>query len=260
MDTNQQSVSRQQDPKANDTKAFESLLSAASHPQVLTMRMKSTVIILVAFASITGCLANATFSLANLSPDSPPVNVYLNGHVIYSNLTFGRVGQFTTQVSGGTYLIDITVAETNKTLLSVLVPLHVDQVICLVNPMKYLNLEAYRFFVPDQSHREFANIVFVHTSPNVPPVDVVYVSKNNETTVQFPFLQYLQMSSNDSKFAGNYTFKINLAGTKTSILQLDAIQLTGGGSYIVFIDGLVGSPVAGLNATIFSSINSLPNQ
>ena len=192
--------------------------------------------VVAALFLIAVCQASITVSVAHASPDAPPVDIYVNGSILYSNLAFSQFGAVAS-VPAGVYEATVYPAgKTAPTLLDVLIPATADgsaYLIAAVNPLNYLNLEVYteRPSAPSPGN---VYVNFLHASPDAPPVDIAVVGVG----VVFSFQTYLNQSPAIAVAQGTYTFQVLLAGTSTVVLTVPNVSLTSK-SYTVVAEGLV---------------------
>ena len=202
--------------------------------------------IVAALFLIAVCNAAITVSVAHASPDAPPVDVYVNGSILYSNLAFSQFGAVASVPAG---IYEATVYPTGKTsptLLDVLIPATVDgtaYLIAAVNPVNYLNLKVFTE-QPSAPAPGSVYVNFLHASPDAPPVDIAVVGLG----VVFEFQTYLNQSPAVSVPQGTYTFQVLISGTSTVVLTVPNVPLTGK-SYTVVAEGLVQA--GSLQAALF---------
>lgn len=168
-------------------------------------------------------------------PNNPPVDVYMNGQVITTNLDYREFTPYM-EVPSGAYrmrvfpagTVQAPVLDTNLTLTAKRI-----YTLVLTGMPENINLfpveDVIVLIAPGR-----VNLRFVHLSPNTPALDI----KLPDGTVLFSNVGYRGVSSYISVSPGMYVFEATPAGTNSVILHVPNITLLPGRNYTIYAVGL----------------------
>lgn len=191
--------------------------------------------------------------LLHASPDAPTVDVYANGSLIASNLSFGQLTNYVC-VTPGVYsitvfpagtvvapVIDTTITIVGRTSLTA----------AFVGVLANISLQV----IPEPPvylTYNNTNIRFAHLAPDVPAVDVTLP----DGTVLFSNVTYSSVTNYLAVAVGNYTLQVRVGGTDQIVLTLPNVYLAPGIADTIFAIGLLtGTPP--LQAIVAMDGNSL---
>lgn len=184
--------------------------------------------------------------VAHVSPDAPPVDVYVDGEQVLSGVEFGNVSEYMT-LSAGEHDVRVTPEDDNETTFF-------DGDVSL-EPRKAMTLfaagevtgDADRPFDPvvyeddalEPSENESA-ISVAHFSPDAPAVDV---TADDGDVVLAENLTYGNASQYVSVPAGDYTVEVRLSAPDNDgpVVASTNLSLEGGTAYSAFAIGYVDS-------------------
>jgi hypothetical protein len=184
------------------------------------------------------------------SPDTPAVDIYVNGAKTLSGVTYGTVSDYL-QVPKGRYTIDVKVAPSTADDAPALTrnvavgarPVTVAAIGSLTGDGAALRLKAYRGWkhVRDSVSR----VRVVHTSPDAPNVDVqVKIDGAYQTVISD--LMFKQPSPYLRLNPGTYDFRVvATADPSVIVADLPGTQLPGGTAVSVWAVGFL-TPEDGL--------------
>ena len=186
--------------------------------------------------------------VAHLSPDAPPVDVWVNGAVAFPNVPFEGITSYAS-LPFGDYLVQVEPAGSGGTgpfVISETLTLgDADYTVAATDVLT--NIQA-TVLVDDNTSpaARTAHVRFVHGSPDAPAVDITLT----DGTVLFGNIAFEEASGYLPVSAGIYDLEVRLAGTSTVVLSLPGVDLRAGTVYTVFATGfaLGGSPA--LNAVV----------
>lgn len=199
----------------------------------------------------------ANIRVAHLSPDAPPVDIYINGELSgIPTLAFGSLSGWV-EVPVSTY--DIAVVPQGESLDNAVIgPLSLSfaadswTTITAVGLFEAGNLTAQLVFenfstaVPDDQ----ARLTVFHAIPDAPAVDVLAGDQTLVSNLAFPGTA----GDNDGAFvldvpAGTYTIRLTPAGdADTTLLELPDVTLDGATFYFVAAAGTAENPQAVIEA------------
>jgi len=216
--------------------------------QTISGKMKIFGVLFLFTAALTSCLKDnndnvvppqsALISVINASPDSQPVDFYLdNNRANNSSIQYGNGLDYLNAITGKRTAAFYNSGSTTK-IKSDTMTLRADKAYTL-----YLtNLVATPDFVllNDDVQRPAAgqaSIRFVHVSANTPAVDVV----TSTGTSIAPNKAYKEASAFIAVQAAKYTLQVRQAGTTTVLATLTDKDLLAGGVYTVWLQGVQGA-------------------
>jgi Domain of unknown function (DUF4397) len=167
--------------------------------------------------------------VAHLSPDTPNVDVYVNGGKTLSNVPFKAVSDYLT-VPSGAYRFEVRVAgspATSPAALDIRARLapHKDYTVAAINFLAKLQGKVY---VDDNSAPVvgYAKVRVLHASPDAPAVDIAV---NNE--ILFGHVEFSNLTETLAVPVGTYDGELRVAGTNIVALALKGVTLESGKVY-----------------------------
>jgi len=179
--------------------------------------------------------ATAQLRVMHASPDAPAVDVLVNDGKTLSNVSFPADSGYLSLLAGN-YNLKVNAANTTTTVINADATLARGKsysifAVGLLAGIEPLVLEDDRISVADK-----ARIRVIHASPDAPNVDVLANDAKVLSNVPFKAAStYLEVP------AGNYVFKLNVAGTATTALTSPSIALEAGKVYTAVAIGSVAS-------------------
>lgn len=169
----------------------------------------------------------------NASPQSPPVDVYINGKIIFSNLEYKEFSNYVI-LAKGAYRIDIFPAGTSeKPAISGSIDLEEGQILTIAAIGNLDNLEL--LVINDHSDKKVSSdksaFRVVHLSPNAPAVDILVNDKILVTD-----LKYKQNTSYVDAQPGKYNIDVVLTEEHMAVLSFSA-TLKADRIYTIYIVG-----------------------
>ncbi len=179
--------------------------------------------------------ATAQLRVMHASPDAPAVDVLVNDAKTLSNVPFPADSGYLSLLAGN-YNLKVNAANTTTTVINADATLTRGKsysvfAVGLLAGIEPLVLEDDRTTVADK-----ARVRVIHASPDAPNVDVLANDAKVLSNVPFKTASaYLEVP------AGNYVFKLNVAGTATTALTSPSIALEAGKVYTAIAIGSTAS-------------------
>jgi hypothetical protein len=195
------------------------------------------------------CFFTSYVRFAHASPDAPPVDVWVDGKKVVSNLAFTGVTHYKGLRSGRHKVEVVPAGATTPVVISAEVKLSActyytvaaTNVLAKIAPVIYVDKNKPAAWGK-------AKVRFIHLSPNAPAVDIA-VSGGGPTL--FSNISFTQASCYIQVPKGTYSLDVKLAGTNTVVLTVPNVKLKQRMVYTVFAEGLVGgSPPQQLQAVL----------
>ncbi|WP_242948907.1 DUF4397 domain-containing protein [Clostridium amylolyticum] len=184
---------------------------------------------------------NSYIRVFHASPNAPAVDVYANGNLLVRNLSYKEVSQYL-PVPAGIY--NIKVYPSGKMINPVInttVSIPENSVFNVAAIGTLPNISLYPIPEPIMGKKSGRPCVrFVHLSPNAPAVDI----RLADGTKVFNNVSYEGITDYACVPAGNYTFKVNIAGTDNTALTVPNVKLDNNTYYTIYAVGLVGNSPA----------------
>ncbi|TCT11631.1 uncharacterized protein DUF4397 [Natranaerovirga pectinivora] len=193
--------------------------------------------------------SNSYIRFANFTPTFPPIDVYLNGSIIASNLKFGEITNYY-RVIPGKHLLSIYVAnDRNNPFFATTITVPVADIISTFA----FGFEDLSFYLISDDFRTLPDEVavnFVHLSPNAPPLDLYIDGVLYFSAIYFKeATRYIVL---DQKPLYNILLKI--AGTDYTLINLPNMTLQPNNSYTFNVVGLYeGDPPLQIVTTLDGS-------
>lgn len=191
--------------------------------------------------------ATAVLRVAHLSPDAPPVDVYLDGQVVngLTGVAFKAVSGYLT-VGASTHNVKVYVAgqttnpviDANVTLLPGTAYTVAATGLAGANDLKPLVLVDDR----EGAGANASLVRFVHLSPDAPNVDI----KVTNGPTLFSNVAFRGFDGYDEVAPGTYDLEARLSSGGALALSVPDVMLAGTESYTVFAVGLAGNATLGV--------------
>jgi hypothetical protein len=138
----------------------------------------AAIVVIAAAATLTGLGPESppAFRVAHVSPDAPPLDVYIDGALVEAGLIYGRVGPLRSAGRAGALNVALRLAGTSPDaapLLTANVSLSpgTAYVIAIANNLEHLQIGSYALptanLLPDRTR-----IHVIHATPNAPRIGV----------------------------------------------------------------------------------------
>jgi Domain of unknown function (DUF4397) len=177
------------------------------------------------------------------SPDTPPVDIYVNGAKTLSNVSYGTLSGYL-EVPKGTYNVKVKVAPSTASDPAALEadlrlgkrPTTIAAIGSLTGDGEPLQLKVLRD--RDTISRHLTRLRVAHTSPDAPAVDVQAKLAGRWYRVVRD-LEFGETSGYLLAPAGQYRLRIVAAGTNTVVKDLGKVRLKGSTSYTAWAVGFL---------------------
>ena len=191
---------------------------------------------------------DAFVRVAHLSPDAPPVDVWVNGTVVLEDVEFRAFSQYL-DVGAGTHRIQVSPA--NQTT-----PIVIDAQVT-VTEGSYSTVAATGLLadiapivLSDEFSRNAnaAKVRFVHTGPDAPAVDITLT----DGTVLFSDIEFQEAGAYIDVPGGSYDLQVRVGGTESVALSFGSVLLTNNHNLTVFAAGLLSDGSLSATAAVDS--------
>lgn len=178
---------------------------------------------------------NSYFRILHASPNTPPVDVYVNGNLIANNFAYKQISPYIS-VPVGSYNIEVYLAgDKSKPVIreKVVVPQEFILNIAITGVLPSVSL----YPLPEPvAAQKFGRpcIRFIHLSPGTSAMDIALPDE----TIIFKNLGYKEFTEYACILEGKYSFQIRNTGTENIVLTTKSIQLAPNNYYTVYIFGL----------------------
>jgi hypothetical protein len=201
----------------------------------------ATAALSIAFAACTPMTAptadTANVRVAHLSPDTPAVDVWVNGKVVDSlkNVTFKTVSPYLKLPVGATNIAVYVAGTTTNPAISASVTLEKkNYTVAAIGLLGGSGAQALKanVYTDDLSvNAAKARVRVIHASPDAPAVDVAVQGG----AVVVPNLSYPNATASYLELdAGTYPLEIRAAGSASAVLKFSTPALAAGKVYTVF--------------------------
>jgi len=201
--------------------------------------------LVLAFAAPASAHSSATAKVRAFhnSPDTPPVDIYVNGAKTLSNVSYGTLSDYL-QVPRGTYNVQVKVAPSTTSDPAALEadvrlgsrPTTIAAIGSLTGDGGPLQLKVLRD--RDTYSRHLTRLRVAHTSPDAPAVDVQAKLAGRWYRVVRD-LEFGEATGYLLAPAGKYRLRIVAAGTSTVVKDLGKVRLKGSTSYTAWAVGFL---------------------
>jgi len=177
------------------------------------------------------------------SPDTPPVDIYVNGAKTLSDVAYGTLSDYL-EVPRGTYNVQVKVAPSTASDPAALEadvrlgkrPTTIAAIGSLTGDGGALQLKVLRD--RDTYSRHLTRLRVAHTSPDAPAVDVQAKLAGRWIRVVRD-LEFGEATGYLLAPAGKYRLRIVAAGTSTVVKDLGKVRLKGSTSYTAWATGFL---------------------
>jgi Domain of unknown function (DUF4397) len=217
--------------------------------------MRSSVTASIVLLAAVSTAASADVRVIHASPDTPPVDVYVNtlpgsGDPAITDLAFTQ-GTPYIPLPSGSYDFRVTPANSNTVALSALgFPVDQNQDVSIVAVNFLSSIEALVLNDDNTSVSNAARIRFVHAAPDVPTVDVALAGGD----VLFNAVSFKGNGGYISVPGGTYDLEVRLDANNTVALPLPGVSVQNGFVYTIFA---MGSLAAG-NVQAVTFVDAIP--
>lgn len=178
----------------------------------------------------------ANVRVAHLSPNAPPVDVYVNGTRALSGVPYKDISNYLPVPSGS---VNFKVTPANAAT-----PIVIDATVNLNDGGNYTvaatgllaNIQPL-LLEDDRGTTGQSKVRFVHTGPDAPAVDVAVTGG----PVLFSNVAFRQATGYPQVAPGTYNLEVRVAGTSTVALAVPGVSLRPGTNYTIFANGLLSN-------------------
>lgn len=183
---------------------------------------------------------NSFVRILHSSPMAPPLDVYLNGSLVAQNITYGHFTPYLKLPSGDAHIRVYRSGNVTNPILTKSTVLAQSGIYTLSIIGKFPNTDILPINdVRIPPNPNFANLRFIHLSPDTPAVDIVL--PNN--TMIHSNLTYKGVTDYTPLSPGRYTIEVKLSGSNNIILTVPNIYLNAMKNLSMYIIGLFsGNP------------------
>lgn len=168
-------------------------------------------------------------------PGAPPVNIYINGELIFKDISFKNFSEYV-QLPKGEYKVEVFASRQKGNPMitqDIRVPEKDVITIAVSGNLQDLQLVPYVEGNAGDLHENKTRLRIIHLSPDDPAVDVLI----DQDSV-FKNVGFLDETDYEQLLSGSYNITLNIAGTNDIVLILK-IDLKGKKVYTVYV---VGNP------------------
>ncbi|MGE3164611.1 MAG: DUF4397 domain-containing protein [Planctomycetota bacterium] len=213
------------------------------------MRLRQISTLPLALAAVLGfgvssAFATAELRVAHLSPDAPPVDIFVNGNRVLAGIQYLETSAYL-PLDPGTIQVQVTPAGSAA-------PVVIDAMVTVVSGESYTvaatgllgAADLQPLVLVDDRVGDPANakVRFTHASPDAPAVDIAVAGGG---PVVFGNVQFRQSTSYQVLPPGGYDLEVRLAGTSTVVLPLGTLDLSADTNYEALAVGLVANSTLG---------------
>lgn len=177
--------------------------------------------------------------VAHLSPDAPAVDVWVDGAKVLTNVPFKAVSVYL-DVPSGMRNVKVTPAGTTTPVVinaDLNLTANTAYTVAATGLLGQNNLVPVVLVDNLTTVKGFAQLRFMHASPDAPGVDVAVVSG----ATLFNNVTFRESSGYISVGAGTYSLSVKIAGSGAEALQVNGQALSAGVNYTIFAVGLAGN-------------------
>jgi hypothetical protein len=217
--------------------------------------------LVVAFAATASASGDTTARVRAFhnSPDTPPVDIYVNGAKTLSNVAYGTLSDYL-EVPKGTYNVQVKVAPSSTADPAALEadvrlgrrPTTIAAIGSLTGDGGALQLKVLRD--RDTISRHLTRLRVAHTSPDAPAVDVQAKLAGRWIRIVRD-LQFGEATGYLLLPAWKYRLRIVAAGTDTVVKDLGKVRLKGSTSYTAWAVGFLTPQDAYPGFGVFVSVD-----
>ena len=185
--------------------------------------------------------------ILHASPDAPPVDIYIDGNLVFKGLAFGNFTVYT-PIKMGDYKVEVyPEGEKGKDVLTQDIQVRENQVITVAAAgfLEDIQLVSYIESNPNNLPEGMSRLRVIHLSPDAPEMDV-FINEN----IAFTDLGYLDATQYIEIPSNVYDLRINIAQYDQELLRLEpelksqkvyTIYILGDASNLTAVQSLDGS-------------------
>jgi len=184
------------------------------------------------FPGLSYSSGSALLRVMHASPDAPPVDVLLDGHVVLSNVPYKGASGFL-EIADGTHNIKVNAAGTSVTVIDKDINLAEDSLTTIIAVNFLSQIDALVLHdtdsPPGDEHK--LKIRVIHASPSAPTVDVYVTAPGADLSVLDPTIKdltYLKCLGFLKIPEGSYQIRVTPTNSKTVAYDSGTITLNGG--------------------------------
>ena len=178
----------------------------------------------------------ANVRVAHLSPDAPPVDVYVNGTRALSGVVFKDVSSYLPAWTGSTNFRVTPANAATPVVIDATVTLNVGGNYTVAATGLLASIQPV-VLEDDRGTTGQSKVRFVHASPDAPAVDIAVQGG----PVVFSNVSFRQASAYPQVAPSTYTLEARPAGTTTAALTVPDVVLRPGTNYTIFAVGLLSN-------------------
>lgn len=177
---------------------------------------------------------NTQFRIGHFSPDAPAVNIFVDGDLLFEDISFGTIGEFM-DIEAGSYDVEIVPAAGGDAVISTMLEFDTDMSYTVLAINALADIEAL-VLTDDQPaiDADDARLRFVHTVPDAPAVDILA-----NGAPLFENVAFGDTSAFATVEADAYDIDVRPTGSDDLVLSLPDISFDGATSYTVFATGML---------------------
>jgi hypothetical protein len=178
----------------------------------------------------------ANVRVAHLSPDAPPVDVYVNGTKALSGVAFKDVSAYLPVQAGSTNFRVTPANATTPAVIDATVNLNVGGNYTVAATGLLAGIQPI-VLQDDRGTTGQSKVRFVHASPDAPAVDIAVTGG----PVLFSNVAFREASGYPQVAPATYDLEARPAGTTTAALSVPDVSLRPGTNYTIFAVGLLSN-------------------
>lgn len=180
---------------------------------------------------------NALVRVAHLSPDAPPVDVWVDGSIALEDVSFRDFSGYLELAAGSHEVVVVAANTTTPAVIDAMVDLQAGRAYTVAATGTIAGgTIAPTVLVDDlEPTAGKAELRFVHASPDAPAVDITLL----DGTALFSNVAFGDASAQVPVDAGAYSVQVRVAGTSTVALSFADVPVSAGTNYTVYALGLL---------------------
>ncbi len=200
------------------------------------------VLLVLGIAPMALAQDEAQVRVAQLSPDAPPIDVWVDGERVLADLAFKTISDYLALTGGDHRVLGrASGAAANPVLFEFRVSVTPGEAYTLVIAGRTRAGELQTLLVQDDLRLDFrqAKARFLNVLPDAPPLDVVIISDGGEGPLLFRNVGFSRASEYVLLPPGVYDLEVRRAGTETPLMRVKSAALDAGENYTLFAVGLL---------------------
>lgn len=185
---------------------------------------------------------NSYIRVFHASPNSPPVDVYINDNLVLRNLKYEEFSEYLT-VMPGMYNVKVyPTGEKNNPVINenLTITPKSSYTIAAIGTLPNISLLPIMDPYNPMPRNKTSYVRFVHLSPNAPAVDITLP----DSQILFSDVEYTEQTNFMRVKPGTYTLQVRPAGMEQVVLSIPNVNLNPGKIYTVYAVGLIGEEPA----------------